>query len=186
MEEESPRKNLPIRALGVAPTSHSRTPPNPHDGFNFFICHSHFPLSAYPNRHCCAALAPPWLPVRRSRFAAPRRPLAYPPLALPWSRGWSPSPRRVLPLLESLHAPPLAGDPGAVGCAPDRPRRGAAAPLARGRRWWCQGKRRRARRAPSRLCLASRALAALAAPLSSPPQSSPLAWPRPSFRAATE
>ena len=35
LEEESPRKNLPIRALGVAPTSHSRTPPNPHDGFIF-------------------------------------------------------------------------------------------------------------------------------------------------------
>ena len=53
--------------------------------------------------------------------------------------------------------------------APRPPRRGAAAPLERGRRWWCQGKQRRARRAPAPLCLASRALAALAAPLPSPP-----------------
>ena len=100
------------------PAIHAPRPIRTRFSFYHSICHCHSrPIST----GTAAALSPPWLPVRRSRVAAPRRPLAYPPLALPRSQGWSPSPSRVLPPLEFLPAPLLAGGRGAVGRAPRWP-----------------------------------------------------------------
>ena len=115
-EEDSPSKNRPIWALrmpfgSVAPAAPWRQP-------------DIHPAQLPPNHDVltlCCSLSPPWLPVRRSHFAAPHRPLLHPRLAPPRPRGRSPSPRRALPPLESLPAPPLAGGRGAVGRTPRWP-----------------------------------------------------------------